>query len=158
HRARGVYDAGVGIAGGINLRVTLGMAAALGRAAHHATGRSPSLADVRRIFPDRSAGDLRRIARQISALRYQNRVLVALATRGRIPELGGLIAEPDLAALEPLRGQGPAIFLTWHVGPVFALSYAFSRLRFPLLVLRRTTNVPALPGLNIIATDGDSDA
>lgn len=158
HRARGVYDAGAGLAGGVNFRLALALAAALGRAAHRATRRSPSLADVRRIFPDRSTRDLRRIAREISALRYQNRVLVARAAKGGIPELSGLFVASDLAALETLRAQGPAILLTWHVGPAFALSHALSGLRFPLLALRRTENVPALPGLELMSTDGDSDA
>lgn len=157
HRARAVYDAAVHIATHVNLPATLTLAAALGRTLHRVTGRSPSAADIGRLFPDRSADELRRIAREIAALRYQNRVRVVRAMRGGRPGLGRPIAEADLAALEPLRSQGPAILLTWHVGPLFALSHALSRLRFPVMMLRRTHFVPVLPGVELVATDGDSD-
>lgn len=122
----------------LNLRGALTVMGTVGRAAHRLRPDKPSPSEVAELFDTVSPAAALTIAGEMSALRYQNQLLVFLARhRGS----GILERHVDVRSLEPLKrfaSGSPAIFLTWHLGPPFGLLGAFGRLGLDVLAIRRT--------------------
>lgn len=110
----------------------------LGRLASRSGLQGPSTGEVLRLFPCLSRAAASATAREIGALRLQNRASSALAVGGKVERLS--------AALGVVSGQRfldhaassrhPSLFVEWHIGAAFGLSALLHREHLDALVLR----------------------
>jgi hypothetical protein len=156
HVARRAYDRALGMAAALDARTVLAVAAATGRIVHRVHRHCPSSRSVSTILPQRLPRPAGAIARDISALRYQNRATVVLAVRRGTRCLYPLI-EP--AAIDALKGiRPPAILLAWHVGPAMALGAALACAEVPALGIRKKAIVRPGGPVDVVATTGAPEA
>ena len=139
----------------INLRAALVAAGAIGRAAHRVRPVMPAPADVAELFGHATPIPHQVIAREMSGLRYQNQLLARTARWRGTQILEPYVDADSLERLTPFHSTTPAIFLTWHVGPPFALLGAFGRLGLDVLAIRRTEEYQA-PSVHVASVDRGS--
>jgi hypothetical protein len=152
HVARRAYDGALGMGDRFDVRTVLSVAAATGRIVHRVHRRCPSSRSVSTILPEGLPRPAGAIARDLSALRYQNRAAVVLAARRGTRCLYPLI-EP--AAIEALKGiRPPAILLAWHVGAAMALGAALACAEVPALGMRKNASVGPGGPVDVAAITG----
>lgn len=90
---------------------------------------------------------------ETASSRYQNRVIVELATRRGQAMLAGLVDQASRDRLRACAG-GPAIFIGWHVGPPFGVMSAFQAAGVDLLIVRRAMQGDATATSDFASIDG----
>jgi hypothetical protein len=131
------YDHSAAALTRLHLSGTVRAVDALGRLARRVGVHGPSPREVAALFewlpPDRLAG----IARDIAALRFKNRLAIALVNRGGTARLSELVRprgeRPSAAQLDR---DGSRIIATWHVGAIFGIRAAMHRIGRRALTLR----------------------
>lgn len=157
--ARKTFESAASLAARVNLNLALRSAAAFGRLARAVASLEPSIEEVSDAYGLRRS-DATTVARTLSGRHQQTRLLMTLIQRHGIEAFIRRVEFDDraLSALADRCTRAPVLFLTWHVGPLFALGCAFSRLGIPVLAIRRTNGwFPATPGVDLAATDGSSE-
>jgi len=126
-------------------------AAGLGRLRHRLSGRWPTVAEVRLLFPELPARVARGVAARIAGLEARNRLLVASLHRAGLAPIRALVRTHEVfAALRP-----PMVLVTFHVGAWNGIGPALERLGRPVLVLRDGFLYTPAPPVEIAETGGD---
>ena len=98
-------------------------------------------------------------AREISALRYTNRALLALVGRGGLQAMAPLIDPVGTERLESFRRPSqPTILVTWHVGPIFGLGAALAYHNIPVLAIREGAFYEPTAEMELAFTRGGPNA
>jgi lauroyl/myristoyl acyltransferase len=162
HLSRRVYDRAVAFSDRLDTGTVVDCGAGLGRLAHRIHRSSPSERDVVSLFTgfDTVAVDEpRRTAREISALRYTNRALLALVRRRGLQTLAPLVNPAGARNLEVLRHPDrPTILITWHVGVIFGLAAALTQRNIPVLVVREGSFYEPIGRMEFAFTRGGPSA
>jgi hypothetical protein len=158
HRARHAYDRSVTLSARLDPRYVLAAAGAIGKAIHRAHLCSPSPDRLAELFGPARRDRLNAIARDISGLRYQNRALVSVVQQRGIAVLERFVDPASVAGLARFREGPPVIFVTWHLGPAFALGGAFKRVGLRVFVVRRAVGYRTTAHLDVATTAGGPDA
>src|SRR5690606_31464191 len=126
------------------------------RLAHGLRPRTPAPYEVQQLLADASS-DARltaRVAREMTVLRYRNRALCAIVERRGLSPLVPLAED---AAVDRLRtawqAPRPAIFLTWHAGPIFGLAALLARGAMSALIVRASAFYAGTSGFEFAFTD-----
>ncbi|HVQ28724.1 MAG TPA: hypothetical protein VMV21_04045 [Vicinamibacteria bacterium] len=126
------------------------MAGAAGQAAQRLGLHGPSEGELRELFPEAEPASLRRVATQVTALEFRNRLLLETVRRRGLEALAPLAAPADSwRSLAP-----PAVLVSFHLGALYALPAALRALRAPALVIREGPFYEPPPGHAVAFTRG----
>lgn len=132
-------------------RAAFSLAGALGGLRNRVTGRWPSAAEVRALFPHLDARTSARVAAGIGALYERNRVLVRCILRHGLDPIRPLVSADE--TFDSL--SGPRILATFHVGAIHALGPLLERLPSPVISFRSGMIFNGRGPLEVQSTEGN---
>jgi len=150
---RHAYDTVVSAVAGLGSGPVLRAAGAAGRMSHRLHAGNPAPDELRRLFGSRPI-DAVATARRISELRYRNRAMAAIVAKRSLSSVIDLADEESVEQLQQLHRAGPAVLLTWHIGPVLGLATLLARGAIPALIVRTGFFYTGPPCLEFAYTAG----